>query len=35
MAAERFYPAFQMAAWSDKTPAQAMNVAIAEAYGRA
>jgi hypothetical protein len=35
MAAERFYPAFQLVAWSDHTPAAAMNVAIAEAYGRA
>ena len=35
MAAERFYPAFQLVAWADKTPAQAMQVAIAEAYGRA
>jgi len=35
MASERFYPAFQMVAWADKTPAQAMQVAIAEAYGRA
>lgn len=35
MASERFYPAFQLVAWSDKTPAQAMQVAIAEAYGRA
>ncbi|WP_309663215.1 YbjN domain-containing protein [Tabrizicola sp.] len=35
MAAERFYPAFQMVAWGGNTPAQAMNVAIAEAYGRA
>jgi hypothetical protein len=34
-ACERFYPAFQMAVWGDTTPAQAMNVAIAEAYGRA
>jgi hypothetical protein len=33
--AERFYPAFQLVAWSDKSPAQAMQVAIAEAYGRA
>jgi hypothetical protein len=32
---ERFYPAFQLVAWGDQTPAQAMNVAIAEAYGRA
>jgi len=35
MACERFYPAFQMVGWSDQTPAQAMKVAIAEAYGRA
>ena len=35
MAAERFYPAFQLAIWGDQTPAQAMKVAIAEAYGRA
>ncbi len=35
MASERFYPAFQMVGWGDKTPAEAMTVAIAEAYGRA
>ncbi len=35
MAAERFYPAFQLVAWTDKTPAEAMKIAIAEAYGRA
>jgi hypothetical protein len=34
-ASERFYPAFQMVSWGDQTPAQAMKVAIAEAYGRA
>lgn len=34
-AAERFYPAFQLVAWADKSPADAMKVAIAEAYGRA
>lgn len=34
-AAERFYPAFQLVAWADKTPIEAMRVAIAEAYGRA
>lgn len=33
--AERFYPAFQLMVWSEKTPAEAMDVAIAEAYGRA
>jgi hypothetical protein len=35
MAAERFYPAFQLVAWAGKSPAEAMQVAIAEAYGRA
>ena len=34
-AAERYYPAFQLACWGDSTPEQAMQVAIAEAYGRA
>lgn len=34
-AAERFYPAFQLACWGDRSPEQAMQVAIAEAYGRA
>ena len=35
LAAERFYPAFQLVSWGDQSPAQAMKVAIAEAYGRA
>ncbi len=35
LAAERFYPAFQVALWGDKSPAEAVQVAIAEAYGRA
>jgi hypothetical protein len=35
MASERFYPAFQLAVWGDLNPAEAMKVAIAEAYGRA
>jgi hypothetical protein len=35
MACERFYPAFQLVAWSNNTPQAAMQVAIAEAYGRA
>jgi hypothetical protein len=35
MNAERFYPAFQLVVWGDKTPGEAMQVAIAEAYGRA
>jgi hypothetical protein len=33
--AERFYPAFQLVAWADKTPAEAMQVAISQAYGTA
>ncbi|SEO09917.1 hypothetical protein SAMN04488103_1126 [Gemmobacter aquatilis] len=32
---ERYYPAFQMVSWTDQSPAEAMKVAIAEAYGRA
>ncbi len=35
LAAERFYPAFQLVSWADKSPADAIKVAIAEAYGRA
>lgn len=35
MAAERYYPAFQLACWGESTPQEAMKVAIAEAYGRA
>ncbi|MEL6169116.1 MAG: YbjN domain-containing protein [Pseudomonadota bacterium] len=35
MAAERYYPAFQLVAWGDRTAEEAMQVAIAEAYGRA
>ena len=34
-ASERFYPAFQLACWGSRTPAEAMKIAIAEAYGRA
>lgn len=33
--AERFYPAFQLVAWGNQSPEQALDVAIAEAYGRA
>ncbi|TDL76038.1 diacylglyceryl transferase [Palleronia sediminis] len=33
--AERFYPAFQLTAWGGRAPADAMQVAMAEAYGRA
>lgn len=35
LSAERFYPAFQLVAWGDRSPEDAMQVAIAEAYGRA
>lgn len=35
MSAERFYPAFQLAVWGGRAPADALQVAIAEAYGRA
>ncbi|PRX37601.1 hypothetical protein SAMN05216257_101626 [Meinhardsimonia xiamenensis] len=34
-AAERYYPAFQLVAWGDRAPEEALKVAIAEAYGRA
>lgn len=33
--AERYYPAFQLAAYGDHSPEQAFQVAIAEAYGHA
>jgi hypothetical protein len=32
---ERFYPAFQLASWGNRTPQDAIQVAMAEAYGRA
>lgn len=35
MSAERYYPALQMLVWGDQSPRQAMQMAIAEAYGRA
>ena len=35
VSAERYYPALQMLVWGDRTPQEAMKVAIAEAYGRA
>lgn len=35
LSCERYYPAFQLTAWSDRDPASALQVAIAEAYGRA
>lgn len=33
--AERFYPAFQLVTWGESTAAEALQIAIAEAYGRA
>lgn len=32
---ERYYPAIQLAVWGDRKPEEALQVAIAEAYGRA
>lgn len=34
-AAERFYPAFQLVAWADHSPEDALRMALAEAVGRA
>jgi len=33
--AERYFPAFQLVIWGDSTPQDAIQVALAEAYGRA
>ncbi len=35
LSAERFYPAFQLVTWAERTPEDALQVAITEAYGRA
>lgn len=35
LSAERYYPAMQLVTWANKTPVEALQVAIAEAYGRA
>lgn len=35
MSAERYYPAIQLLVWGGRSPKDAMQVAIAEAYGRA
>jgi hypothetical protein len=35
VSAERYYPAMQLNIWGGRSPAEAMQVAIAEAYGRA
>ncbi|GAB1379412.1 type III secretion system chaperone family protein [Pararhodobacter aggregans] len=34
-ACERFYPAFQLVAWADRPPEDALKLAITQAYGRA
>ncbi len=35
LSAERYYPAVQLMVWGNRSPREAMKVAIAEAYGRA
>jgi hypothetical protein len=35
LSAERFYPAFQLVTWAERTPEDALQVAISEAYGTA
>ncbi|EPX82252.1 YbjN domain-containing protein [Salipiger mucosus] len=35
LSSERYYPAFQLVAWAGKTAEEALQIAIAEAYGRA
>ncbi|EAQ47578.1 MAG: diacylglyceryl transferase [Roseobacter sp. MedPE-SWde] len=32
---ERYYPAIQLTTWAERSPSEAIGVAIAEAYGRA
>jgi len=32
---ERYYPAFQLVTWANRTPKDALQIAMAEAYGRA
>ncbi len=34
-ACEQFYPAFQLVAWADRAPEDALKLAISRAYGRA
>ncbi len=34
-ACEKYYPAFQLVTWGEQTPAEALQVAMTEAYGRA
>ncbi|QDL91403.1 diacylglyceryl transferase [Paroceanicella profunda] len=35
MSCERFYPAFQLVCWGNRSAQEALGIAIAEAYGRA
>lgn len=35
LASERYYPAFQLACWGSQSPSEAIQVAIAEGFGRA
>jgi hypothetical protein len=35
MVSERYYPALQLVGWTEKTPAQALETALTEAYGHA
>ena len=35
LSAERYYPALQLLVWGNRTPSEALQVAIAEAYGHA
>jgi hypothetical protein len=35
VAGERYYPAFQLVCWGGRAPSQAMQIAMAEAYGHA
>ena len=35
MACERYYPAIQLVTWAERSPAEAIEVAICEAYGTA
>lgn len=35
LSAERYYPAFQLICWGNRPPAEALQIAIAEAYGTA
>ncbi len=35
LSCERYYPAIQLVTWAERTPAEALEVAMCEAYGRA